>query len=306
VGGNTNPHFFYIINIGAPLAPRRSRYGQSPGTSILHYKVKCRVLIAANTRGLYTATKTQMSYNQGFVREIGRGMREVNKGFRAVRRYVFPKRRVVRRTPPRKVVNRIKPRNLVLNYPERKMNELKDLSAYYVDDDPAGTTSLVNNIAEGTGINERIGRRYNLSTFSMKYIVTSPTDFSSAILRILIVYDKQPNGVAPDAADLFGSAVSTSRASTFLNIANRDRFLILAEKRINSIPIDSAHVGVIAGTIGVNCRNLPVTCDGTGGTITDITTGSLYIIAVASPPEAGGNATKPGLNYTWRLRYTDN
>lgn len=245
-----------------------------------------------------------MSYRRrnthGIISELGSGIHEINRGLRSVRRYVFPKRK------GRKVVNRIPPPNMVLSNiqgVEKKSIESSTSGTSLIKASDVISTYLINGIANGTAINQRVGSKISLNTVSIKYVLTSPSDFSSAVARVLLVWDKQPNGVALSATDLFQQ--SGYPVDAYYSLANRNRFAVLADKRISCNPVDSAHIMQKPGSFGVNLKGKSTTFNSTGATITDIMTGSLYLVVCSSAPNGGADSTKPYFSYITRLRYTD-
>lgn len=246
-----------------------------------------------------------MSYrrakSQSIVREIGRGFQEVNKGVRSFRRWMFPrKRKVYRRIPPPNMYPTSRVQGVTV---EKKSVESDTSTMTTVDVDNVISTTLINEIAEGTAINQRVGRKVQLGTFSIKYTLNSPGDYSSSTVRLIVVFDKQPNGTQMTAADIFQQSLYP--ATSFLNLGNRQRFVVLKDKKFSVNPVDSSHIYSHTGSFGLNLKKFDTTYNNTGGTIGNIGTGALYMIVCGSSPHAGLPATKPTFSYIWRLRYYD-
>lgn len=254
-----------------------------------------------------------MAYTQGIISEIGQGFREFNKGTRAVRHWMFPKRRApsspVKRR--RKISNRIPPpNNMYRGYVPRNMVSIERKS---VESDPTTPESdysddlilpeLINKVAEGTGINQRVGRKIQLGTFSMKYTITSAANFSSAAMRIMVIYDKQSNGTLFTSTDIFQQ--SGYPATAYYNLNNRDRFLVLKDIKLSINPISSSQTSKYTGSFGLNLKMLPSTYNTTTGIYQAVTTGALFLVIISSADNTGADNTKPHTEYFWRLRYYD-
>lgn len=248
-----------------------------------------------------------MSYRrrntQGIVREIGQGMRQFNQGFRAIRRWAFPKRRV-----PRTVI-RYAPNNNVTTtlggiHVEKKSVENPASNIFTaISCTDVISTVLLNGIEEGTGLNQRVGRKISLASSSVKYTLVSPADFSSSSVRLTVVFDKQANGTSPAVGDVFMD--STGPANSNFNLNNRQRFVTLYDKRIAVNPIDSAHTSTHTGTIPIRLKGMTTTYKNTGPQIGDIATGSLFLIVSGTAANGGAANTKPVFYYNSRTRYLD-
>lgn len=241
---------------------------------------------------------------QGIVSEIGSGMHQFNRGLRSFRRWAFPQRRPIPRTVIRYAPNNNVTTTLGGVHVEKKSVENPSTNQFAaIDCTDTISTVLLNGIAEGTALNERIGRKITLLSSSVKYTVVSPTDFSSSNVRFTVVWDKQANGSAPTAADLFQA--SATPANSNFNLNNRQRFQTLYDKRISLNPVDSAHTSHHSGSIPIRVKGKTTVYKSTGGAIADIATGSLYLIVCGTAANGGVAATKPVFNYNSRTRYVD-
>lgn len=165
--------------------------------------------------------------------------------------------------------------------------------------DQTGAVTLVNGIARGDEINERIGRELTMRSiqFNARAYATSGTG-SDQVGRVLIVYDRQTNAAALTGAQVLASFDTNSPR----NLENRRRFKILKDWRF---PINAA------GESGSNrvlqfYRRLrhPVTFNsGDAGTVADITSGSIYVLTIGTNV---AGATAGNLVGTCRIRYQDN
>lgn len=98
---------------------------------------------------------------------------------------------------------------------------------------PGGYT--LNDIDIGAGPYQRIGRKINLRSYriqgSLQINPAANAVFPDAIYRMVVVYDRQCNGVAPSWSDVFQATIKTgasgSTAYDHPNLNNTERFLIL-------------------------------------------------------------------------------
>lgn len=169
----------------------------------------------------------------------------------------------------------------------------------------AGAVLLLNGVAQGDDYTNRIGRKITMKSILMRFSVFSQaTDNlqTGDILRVMIVYDNQSNGVAPTVANILQTASWDSPQ----NLDNRDRFLVLADKVFNR-PAAIYAAGVItAGQAGAASRkiyrkiSLQTQFNGTGATVGSIAGGSVYMLTISAY----------GAQYDYysncRIRFTDN
>lgn len=160
-----------------------------------------------------------------------------------------------------------------------------------------GAVLLLNGVAPGTALNQRVGRRILLR--SLRYYLAASVTAATGVdqfHRVLVVLDSQPNGAALAAADVLDGGQSSQ-----VNISNQLRFKILLDRRIYlnaSGEPDSARL--IDGSIGMN--TVVQFNSGVAGTVADIATNSLYLVVLGS--EAAG-VTAGTVAGTTRVRYSD-
>lgn len=167
--------------------------------------------------------------------------------------------------------------------------------------------SLLNGLQPGSSASQRIGMNCEFKSLEFRARVTSTAATGvDQYCRMLIVQDKQSNGVAPGIGDILINASTTAPR----NLANRKRFRILWDKTFAMGGNLNA-----AGTPSTvpNLRNFKAYMKfrpairteyntGVAGTIADINSNSLYLVTIGT--EAAG-ATDAGLVGYIRLRYTD-
>lgn len=157
---------------------------------------------------------------------------------------------------------------------------------------------LLNGTVEGVGPSAHIGRRTTLCSIEMKMksYCTNTTGVDQNH-RIVLVYDRQPNQVAPTMAEVFNAVGE----NTLRNLDNRSRFTILLDKRIDLNAYGEPGAQQVWNYF--KRLRLPTQYDATADdTISSITTGSLYLITYGT--EAAGN-TAGSLYGNVRVRYSD-
>jgi len=162
------------------------------------------------------------------------------------------------------------------------------------------TTSfvLLNGTAEGVGPTQHVGRRVMLRSVQVKFrsYVTDTTG-TDQVHRVMLVYDKQTNQVAPGITDILVAAGD----NTLRNLDNRSRFTILLDKRIDLNAAGESGSQIVWDYY--KKLMLPTQYDATADdTVASITTGSLYLVIFGS--NAPG-VTAGTTSYNSRVRYTD-
>lgn len=175
---------------------------------------------------------------------------------------------------------------------------------------PGGTinsTMLV--IPQGTGEQERIGNKIVVTQIHMRgvfrYQNTTSTDYAASgalNLRLLLVLDKQANGVIPNAGDILFS-ISSGPTFAFNRISNKDRFVVLKDIR-KTLVGNYTIGGVPAATqedfeCHIKCR-LPIMYGGTTGNYNEMKSNSLLVVSLAE----FANQT-PNISWAARVRFID-
>lgn len=160
-----------------------------------------------------------------------------------------------------------------------------------------GPTTLLNGLIPDSTATGRIGRKVVMKSLYIRWSAQlAPTSIQGAPVRIIVFYDKQANGAAAGVTDvLLANAFNSPN-----NLSNRDRFVVLSDELTEPISVQNnfAVSGVIYKKI-----NLEVMFNaGTAGTIADITSGSVYIMAAQSSTIA---TAAPTVSFRSRIRYTD-
>jgi len=162
----------------------------------------------------------------------------------------------------------------------------------------ATAVALLNGIAPGSDIDERVGREVMMKSIQFKAVTyATPATGEDQLHRVLIVYDRQTNATALTAAEV----LSTANVLAPRNLENRKRFSILFDRTytIN----DSDEPGTFRTIKFYRHLKHPITFNaGVAGTVADITTGSVYLVMIGS--NAAGD-TAGSIQYSSRIRYLD-
>lgn len=187
-------------------------------------------------------------------------------------------------------------------YLSRPSGELKykDTSATG-DVNSNGTITLINGIARGDDVAERVGRKIIMKSYQVNYTAYAAPAASTGLSttgRIMIVYDKQANAAAPAITDVLVTATGFS----LKNLNNSERFTILKDKLFVTMATagqsDQQQSGRLYGKI-----HLPTMFNaGDAGTVADITTGALYVITCGN---IGAGADDSECAFRARVRFYD-
>lgn len=217
----------------------------------------------------------------------------------------------------------------------RMRPEVKILDTLLIASKFATTYELnyVNEVREGTGFWNRVGRKICMKSLHLTGYISRTMNNAAAqnedFARIMVVYDRQANGAVFNFADLIQSVAQDgttlgSTAVDHINMNNRERFIVLMDKRIMTPPV---------GIAGISASGLNVVTDSNnngndGGmkvtrfiklqdlethflsnsvpiTIADITTGALAVVTIGEVAAPGG--TGPAWQFRWscRLKFYD-
>lgn len=108
-----------------------------------------------------------------------------------------------------------------------------------------------NALTQGLGGSGRIGRSVSIKSFAYNLsIALFPTAQGPINVRVMFIWDKQANGVAPSATDILTTATITS----FLNLANKERFTVLRNHFYSLSPNGTSIVNV-SGFVRINMQS---------------------------------------------------
>lgn len=190
--------------------------------------------------------------------------------------------------------------------------------------------TLLNPVQEGSSFYNRVGRRITMKSLLLQgYIVTTESNAAPTVedyMRLMVIYDRQPNGTFPVLADVltsYNNAGATSSTSLDqINMNNRDRFHVLVDQRTYLHPVGADGVlSTVSGTTYekngsgqqqtynikkfIKLRNLEThyKASSNPAVIGDQATGALFLMIVGYAV-AVGNAAFNFVGQS-RLRYID-
>lgn len=182
---------------------------------------------------------------------------------------------------------------------------------------------LLNGVQAGTGFFNRIGNKIEMKSLEFRSAIRVNGNAPAAgneYLRLVIIYDAQPNGALPTWADIFTSydnaGATTSTNYSYLNINNRERFKVFADWTF-SVP--SANDAPLNGDVAcaiktdqeainfhrfIKLRKLVTNYKGSTNpaAIGDIATGSLLFTFIGNRAPGAGQYN---VDFSCRLRYYD-
>lgn len=186
------------------------------------------------------------------------------------------------------------------NYPaikgaiSNKSAELKyiDSGATQSDVDTTGVITLLNPIAQGDDNTNRDGRQVRTIScwLRLQHSLAGVNNVNSQTGRFIIFWDNASNGVLPTVAQVLVAA----NPNSFVNLNFQNRFTILYDHTSFYPGVNAAIAGVQSGVDGNMINkyikiNATTTFIGTGGGITTMGNGGLYLLQVGSQP-AGNTA----------------
>lgn len=159
---------------------------------------------------------------------------------------------------------------------------------------------LINGMAAGAALNERIGRKVQMKSIYIRANVSVPPTgvTGNGFIRVMLVYDRQNN--ATDLNLNLTSLFVTDSAISLMNLDNRERFLVLYD-RMTPMGLQWRDTEVFVKF--KRCRLDVLFNAAAGATFAGITTGALYLLT-AGHGFIGAVTSLEVLGRT-RVRYTD-
>lgn len=211
--------------------------------------------------------------------------------------------------------------------------ELKGVDVSPVEADVLSTTSTngamttLNLVQQGSGSYNRVGRKVKLHSIMLKIHaehtssqLTTTGNLEGNVLRCILVWDKQPNGVLPTFDTIFGNTdqAGTESSGVFdsLRYDNTARFSVLMDKVRTVNP--QMNNGTAGGTQNycitdvwfkkyIKLGNRETVYGSTNNplTIADVQNGALYLIYRAATNTVGQNEFVVKSDSIARLRYRE-
>ena len=190
-----------------------------------------------------------------------------------------------------------------------------------MDFDSTGALTLLNGTVPGDGLQNRQGRTISMQNITLRFYISKDKAGASPkpdFLRLVLVYDRQANNATPTLGTILSTVdnagTGTTTALSSVNLSYQARFAIIRDW--SWAICDQALFGTgdtgattlaaapVAGhKVFVNLKGLETQYNsGTTGTIADIASGALYLLAL------GLNAnvdSQFAVNFQSRIRFTD-
>lgn len=179
--------------------------------------------------------------------------------------------------------------------PEKKNLDINQASPVVAAQTTA-TVALLNGSGIGSDDFNHVGRKTLMKSIQWRFTGhLAPTTTGSSAIRMLIIYDKQANGVAPTTTQV----VVADSIENPMQLDYSERFVVLVDEIIECVGTQGPQAFY---TKGYRKINLPCEFIGTGGTITSIGTGSIYSYVW----QDGGLITaSPATQLYTRIRFID-
>lgn len=194
------------------------------------------------------------------------------------------------------------PRALFRSGGRQPTGELKDITttgatSLTLFNSGAGQLILLNGVARGAAATERVGRQIKMKSIYLRYVCyPAPTSAGASPVRVMIVYDKQTNTVAPTALEI----LTVDNVYSPNQLANSRRFVTLMD-RVLAISTLGEAVGTIEFYKKMNL-DTQFNAVGNTGTVTDIQSGSIYMFVWGT---AGIQTASLLGGWTARIRFED-
>lgn len=179
-----------------------------------------------------------------------------------------------------------------------------DVAAATYNMDGTGSIALLNTVAQGAGVTQRVGKKIVMKSLQCRGVMYNNATASANDVAIMIIYDKRPTGALPAITDILTSVNSQAMN----NDTNSGRFVVV--KRIDDVLLGNTAAAasytneMFKGCdFFLNLKGLPTTYKAAAtGAIGDIEEGALYIVTVGNNAAGTSAAT---LSTTFRLRFLD-
>jgi len=181
--------------------------------------------------------------------------------------------------------------------PEWKAIDISDVST---PTDVGSAIILLNGLTKGTEVNQRVGRKFTMKSIDIKFGIHFATPFTPQTVRVLLLYDKAPNGSYPSLTqDVIVETGSVYAPFSSRNLEHMERMQCLMDRRYT---LDTYGNGRIVDSY-YKKGEWPVIFNGdNNGTISDICHGAIYWITYGDQAPAGN----PGFfRFYSRIRFLD-
>lgn len=142
-------------------------------------------------------------------------------------------------------------------------------------------------VPQGTAANNRVGRKILIDKINLRCIVNWPgqTDLAkmTGIVRLMLVWDKQPNGAVPTV----GTHLTANGVTDYNNLLYADRFTVLMDERIEFNQSNAVLTGPTYSSASqeyfreyyIDCH-IPIHYSSTTGALTELISGNIFLYSV--------------------------
>jgi len=177
--------------------------------------------------------------------------------------------------------------------PERKKYETSNTAGVGVNTATPYVQSLTNNLAQGTGVSQRIGDRIHVKGVDIQFNVTIGSQLIPNFMDVFLVLDTQPEETTAGAGTIFETP---STNLTYVSLDSLERFQILKRERIH---LDAALAQTHCFTWHQSCELATRFSSSTTAPMSN----DLLVVALSNAPNTATDF--PTLAYIARLTYTD-
>lgn len=198
-----------------------------------------------------------------------------------------------RRTLPlyNNVVTAPAPKRVELKYDIGQVNQLVTAS---------GNINLLSTIANGTDVQDRIGRKISYHDIEIVWDLTMSASHSLSNHKMWIIFDNAPNGANPVWSDIFTSTVPY----TLMNADQKGRFKVICEEEITTQDSTGATFARcwfenVHGHKVLSLKGKMAQFIGTSAGIASIDKGAIYMCVIS---DTAGSVT---VNLQNKIQYSD-
>lgn len=157
-----------------------------------------------------------------------------------------------------------------------------------------GTFILMNGLVQGITQSTRLGSQIQVTSVNFRGFIANQYA-GPAIVRAVLLIDKVPQNAQFALADLLFN--SGNPLTSNINMANRERFLILFDKVFTFSDTGATEVQTFSfrERLGFKCQY-----NANNGTIADITKNAIYLLLLGDQA-----ADYPDISYSYETYYTD-
>ncbi len=189
---------------------------------------------------------------------------------------------------------------------EEKVHDVDGSGGINVNSTP--TVINLSNIAQGTDYFNRVGDSILVQSFELRLTAVGETNAEAQKMRVLLVADKEQNGTDPTLGEVLQGG--TSPLIQPYNVFYEQRFNVLYDELVTmNNRVGLATGGTSTAFLGervdmpdlVRKWNKHIKYDASAAADASNRENALYLMCVSNSASTG-----PGLQYTFRLRFTDN